>query len=101
VLQHLPAYRETVRGLTPWPVQEYIWASCFRTEAQTQQVFDCPSPITEAEAQAIVDGYRSSPALLPQLRFWMATNGLAIQLLEEVKGDAGTLGAEIDAAVAH
>lgn len=32
VLGLVPRYREHVRGLTPWAIQQYIWASCYLTD---------------------------------------------------------------------
>ena len=101
VLRNIPDYRESVRGLTPWPVQEYIWKSCFRTEAQTQEMIPCDAPVSEEQAQAVLDDYRSSPDLLPQLRFWMATNALGMLLLDDVRSDADALAKDIDSATAR
>ncbi|MGH8173415.1 MAG: hypothetical protein ACREPX_09715 [Rhodanobacteraceae bacterium] len=74
LLRHHPEYREQVRGLTPWHVQEYVWTNCFRQETGASQVLlDCASPIADSEAAAILDGYTKSESLLPNLRIWMAT----------------------------
>jgi hypothetical protein len=74
VLRHQPSYRPQVRGLTPWHVQEYIWTHCWTQGAgASQTLIDCPSPIPEAEAKAILDGYLKSDSLLANLRIWMST----------------------------
>lgn len=99
VLQYLPAYRETVRGATPWAVQDYIWKNCYRTEGQMQEMIDCPSPIPEAEAAAILGSFPQHPELLPQLRLWLATNQLGGILLEQVGIEADALATDIDAAL--
>src|SRR6185312_704903 len=42
IRQQDPAYRKQIRGLTPWPVQQYIWSHCFReTTYATQEFVDC------------------------------------------------------------
>ncbi len=74
VLRHDPEYRRQIRGLTPWPVQEYIWSRCFRQlEGIRQELLDCPAPITETAAADLLDTFRTSPTLVQQLRFWMST----------------------------
>jgi hypothetical protein len=77
-----PEYRKIVRGLTPSVVADHIWAKCWRQASPTQQeLIDCDSPITEAEAQAILDGYLRHPDLLPELRFWVANQGVSLNVL--------------------
>jgi hypothetical protein len=71
ILRHNPQYRLQVRGLTPYAVQEYVWTHCWRQRAGAdQELIDCPSPITDAEANAILDTYRGNDELLQNLRFW-------------------------------
>ena len=51
ILRHNPAYRIQVRGLTPYNVQEYIWASCWKQRSGAdQELIDCPSPVSEEAA---------------------------------------------------
>jgi hypothetical protein len=97
VLQHIPAYRETIRGLVPWPVQQYIWANCYRTEAQTQVMVDCEAPLAEPEAAEILARLHRTDGLLPQLRFWLSTNLLAGVLLEQIRIEADAIADDIDA----
>ncbi|MCX7041399.1 MAG: hypothetical protein NT117_01650 [Gammaproteobacteria bacterium] len=74
-----PKYREIVRGLTPSVAADYIWAKCWRQpEVGEQYLIDCDSPITEAEAQAILEGYLKDPNLLTELRFWVANQGVTL-----------------------
>lgn len=97
VLQHIPAYRETVRGMVPWKVQQYIWENCYRTEAQTQMMVDCGAPVPEDESAAILARLQQTEALLPQMRFWLSTNLLAGVLLEQIRIEADAIAADIDA----
>ncbi|MBP6596570.1 MAG: hypothetical protein KA196_03560 [Arenimonas sp.] len=96
VLGLIPAYRERVRGLTPWAIQEYIWATCYSGAAGTQQLLDCPPPISEEEALTVLQAFRESPELLQQLRFWMATTSVGITLMANIQGEADSLAQAIE-----
>jgi hypothetical protein len=75
-----PEYRRIVRGLTPAAAADHIWSRCwqFLPELREQRLLDCESPISEAQAQAILDGYLKDANLLPELRFWVANQGVAL-----------------------
>ena len=74
-----PEYRKIVRGLTPSVAADHIWATCWRQpNVGEQYLLDCDSPISEAQAQAILDGYMKDPNLLPELRFWVANQGVTL-----------------------
>jgi hypothetical protein len=74
-----PEYRKIVRGLTPQVVTDHIWANCVHTPSRDEQyLLDCDAPISEAEAQAVLDSYLKDPRLLPELRFWIANQGVAL-----------------------
>jgi hypothetical protein len=89
ILRQRPDYRPQIRGLTPWLVQEYIWTHCFRQEhGISQTLLDCPSPIPEPEARAILDAYRASDSLLPNLRIWMSTLRINEIVTEGMRHDA-------------
>ena len=77
-----PEYRKIVRGLTPQVVADHIWANCWRQPNPGEQYLpDCDAPITEARAQAILDDYMRDPALLKELRFWVANQGVAMGVI--------------------
>ncbi len=81
-----PEYRKIVRGLTPQIVADHIWTQCWLQPSPTeQQLPDCDSPISEAEAQAVLDGYRKDATLLPELRFWVANQGVALNVIGNYK----------------
>jgi len=87
-----PAYRKQIRGMTPWPVQQYIWSHCFTESSYlTQQFVDCASPIGESEAAAILASYKQSPTLLDNLRFWMSQLGISSLVLANDLRDATQL----------
>ncbi len=89
ILHHRPEYREQIRGLTPWSVQEYIWTHCFQQEhGVSQKLLDCPSPISESEAAALLAAYHKSDTLLPNLRIWMSTLRISQIIVGGMRGDA-------------
>ena len=93
VLQLVPEYRATVRGHTLSRVSRYIWASCFSEAAgvQLETLLDCKSPLSDAEAQAVLDSYLALPDLLSDLRFWITTQESGIVMLGGVRGTAEAL----------
>lgn len=73
----LPAYRETIRSLTPHSVQRYIWANCYSQDSITdQRMIDCPAPISEQQAHALLRQFMAEPQPLRQLRFWTTQMGI-------------------------
>lgn len=91
-----PEYRRQVRGLTPWSVQQYIWSHCFReTSYLTQAFVDCASPISDAEASAVLAGYRQAPSLLEHLRYWMSQLRISSLVLENARREATDLAADV------
>ena len=96
ILRHAPDYRIRVRGLTPYPVQEYIWATCWRQRSGADQdLIDCPSPITDAEAQDILSAYAGDPQLLKDLRFWRSQMGISLEILGGIEAQARALDAKV------
>jgi hypothetical protein len=82
ILAFQPEYRRIVRGLTPAVVSNHVWSRCWtQTSQDAQELLDCPSPISEAEAQALLDGYLKDPRLLGELRFWLANQGVALNVI--------------------
>jgi hypothetical protein len=81
-----PEYRKIVRGLTPQVVADHIWTKCWQqTSAIDQLLLDCESPISEAEAQTILENYFQDPRLVPELRFWVANQGVALKVIQNFK----------------
>lgn len=81
-----PEYRKIVRGLTPSVVADHIWSACWQQpNLHEQKLLDCDSPVSEAEAQAVLAGYRASPNLLAELRFWVANQGVALNVIQNFK----------------
>lgn len=96
VLGLVPAYREHVRGMTPWPIQHYIWTKCYHMDGGvTQRLLDCPSPVNESEALAVIDAYRKDSTLTEQLRFWLATQSTGLMIMRSIKSDSETIGRDV------
>ena len=101
ILRHAPAYRVRIRGLTPYAVQEYIWEKCWRQlDGADQELIDCPSPIPETEAAALVHSFRADPELLQDLRFWRATLTVSLEITEGIAKQARLLDARLMASIA-
>ena len=102
IRQQDPAYRKQVRGLTPWPVQQYIWDRCYRESSYAEQGFvDCPSPIGESEALAILSNFKTAPLLLDNLRTWMSTLRISEIVLNNNRREAQQLATQVDQARKH
>lgn len=56
-----------------------------------ETLLDCKSPLSEAEAQAVLDSYLAVPGLLSELRFWITTQESGIVMLGGVRGTAEAL----------
>jgi hypothetical protein len=83
ILAYQPEYRKIVRGLTPKIVSNQIWAKCFKLPNSSEQyLLDCDSPMSEAEAQVVLDNYRKDPKLLSELRFWVTNQEVALKVVE-------------------
>lgn len=95
VLGLIPPYREHVRGLTPWALQKYIWSNCYRAEDTDQRLLDCPAPVSEAEALAVLEQYRNSPRLTEELRFWMVNLHNGLVLMSGIRSEAEALAGDL------
>lgn len=92
VFQHDPAYRLQIRAVTPWDTQRYIWDHCFQESSYYGQVLvDCPSPMSDADAAALLATYRRTPALLDNLRTWMSLLRMSQIVLRNTRDSADQL----------
>jgi hypothetical protein len=98
ILYHRPEYRQEIRGLTPWRVQDYIWSHCFhQSKGPSQELLDCATPLSDDEAQRLLDGYRASPTLLPRLREWMSVMNISAIVVQGMQGDSQALAGALKA----
>jgi len=93
LMRYDPEYRTLVRGYTPTEVADYIWSSCVLRMGRQDESFDpdCAPPISDAQAQEILDGYLAAPGLLPALRFWITNQKVATGVLVGVRRDSSAL----------
>jgi hypothetical protein len=101
VLGLVPRYRERVRGMTPWEIQQYIWSACYRSKDADQQLLDCDAPVSEAESLAVIEHYRQSPELTEELRFWMVNLNNGLQLMQGIQADARALSDDVERELGH
>jgi len=101
ILRYAPEYRTLVRGHTPPALSDYIWQHCVRRVGAMDESFvpDCESPVSEGEAQAVLDGYLAAPGILPALRFWMTNQKIGVALLESVRRDSVAMGRQVEAEI--
>jgi hypothetical protein len=86
ILSMQPEYRKIVRGLTPVVVSNQVWAKCWKLpNAYEQYLLDCESPMSEADAQIVLDNYLKDPRLLSELRFWNTNQDVAVKLIANNK----------------
>ena len=95
VLGLVPRYREHVRGVTPWKIQQYIWANCYRAADADQQLLDCDAPVSETESLAVIERYRQSPGLTDELRFWMVNLNNGVLLMQGIQAEARALSEDV------
>lgn len=92
-----PEYRKLVRGHTPTIGSAQVWAHCHQTPAPDEQrLTDCDSPMSEADAQAVLDGYLADPSLLPELRFWITNLEVMTDLVSQHRLAARALAERLD-----
>jgi hypothetical protein len=96
VLGLIPHYRETVRGMTPWRIQQYIWANCYQNTDANQVLKDCAAPVSETEASAILEQYRRSTELTAELRFWIVNVSSGLMLMQGIHSQAEALAQDIE-----
>jgi len=102
ILRHAPVYRAEVRGLTPYAVQEYIWAKCWRQLAGAdQELIDCPAPVSEDEAAKILQGYAGDPDLLKNLRFWRTQMHVSVLIVDDVERQGRELDTRVQTLLAR
>ena len=86
ILTMIPEYRKMVPGMSPSVVSTQIWAKCHRQPSYDEQYLpDCESPMSEAEAQAVLDAFTRDPKLLSELRFWVTNQEVASKVIANNK----------------
>ena len=92
----IPAYREKIRGLIPYYIQEYIWANCHETKNTNQNLISCNKP-KDISAEAIVtltDEIKNDQVIY-DLRFWASNLDVGIDIIRSQGNQADSLTALI------
>jgi len=85
VFQWIPPYRDTVRGMMPWDIQNYIWDSCFESSGLHEyRLLDCDSPVSEERARRMLDRFAARTEVVEQLRNWLRNLGLMLIWQEQM-----------------
>jgi hypothetical protein len=101
ILSLQPEYRKIVRGITPVVVSNQIWTNCWKLpNAYDQFLLDCESPMSEADANAVLANYLKDPKLLSELRFWNSNQGVAVKLIANNKAAVTAMLARMEKATA-
>ena len=83
LLSAMPEYRKIVRGLTPSVASAQVWANCHKAPAFDEQyLYDCESPMPDAQAQAVLNAYLDDPRLLSELRYWITNLEVSMTLID-------------------
>jgi hypothetical protein len=101
LLQFVPDYRETIRGVTPWKLQQFIWSKCYRMDRITQYLTDCDLEIDDAAGIALLQKFSGDRKLVRELRFWMTNLSVARGVLAQINEDAGNLLEIVDETLAE
>jgi hypothetical protein len=92
LLTMIPEYRKIVRGMSPSVVSNQIWAKChYQPNYGEQFLPDCESPMSEAEAQAVLDAFTRDPKLLSELRFWVTNQEVASKVIANNKDSVSAM----------
>lgn len=96
----LPEYRQTVRSQVPSNLMQYYWQACHEDDRTTQRLLACASPISDDETNRILAKLARTPGLLPQLRYWIDSLGINIQLARYDMEAAQSLALSIEESLA-
>ena len=96
LFDQLPAYRETIREMTPSTVQAYIWRHCYRQSGiADQRMVDCASPISDTQARTILHDLLADPEAVRQLRFWATEVRIETTVLTVERAAAARLARDV------
>jgi hypothetical protein len=75
LVNELPAYRESVRGIIPFRIQQYIWDTCYSVlPGENQKLIACAAPdASNPLPDGLAERLLSDDALNQQLTYWMSS----------------------------
>lgn len=79
----LPRYREYVRGVVPYSIQQFVWRECHSTEGSDQKILECNLPLEAEQGQPLLEMLAGDPEVVRGLRFWIANLGVATLVIED------------------
>jgi len=92
IASELPRFRELIRSIIPFAVQEYMWAECMDIDGRQQLFMEgCTSPLSDREAREIGIALRENSETRPTLTFWLSTVTIVMKAL----ADQNTEGEEL------
>jgi len=96
-LTERPAYRETVRGIIPIRLQNYIWVNCWSSVGNgDQSLLDCEAPLNTDGLDNAAEALLTNDVLHQQLRFWLSTLRVLPFIARDRNMQAVTLSAAIE-----
>ena len=90
-LGNKPQYRERIRSILPYNLQEFLWTNCQRFTALYQELMYCKLPLEEQEVIEILIHLKQDEELLENLRFWMSSLKIGLKLMEKTRYDNSIL----------
>ena len=86
-----PKYRERIRSLLPYTLQEFMWGNCQQFNQLYQLLMYCELPIAEQEAIKILEEIKQDKETIEYLRFWMSGLKIGLELMDKTKYDNSEL----------
>jgi hypothetical protein len=93
----VPEYREEIRGLMPYAIQEFIWGNCVENAGPHESLVDCTLPVSDEVATSILETFISSATTLQDLRFWISNQVVALKVVESYRNECETLLEQVSA----
>ncbi|WP_068547220.1 DUF6090 family protein [Thalassotalea crassostreae] len=89
-----PEYRTHIRGKLPWNIQTYIWQYCHSRGAEhldSQQLLDCKRDNFNRDYNQLITQLREDTKLKDNLRSWMSTIKITMELYKGLKEEIDNL----------
>ena len=101
LFRHIPEYREVLRGLIPYDLQDYIWTNCHRAVGNSQELVDCDLPVEEAAAEEMLSRLVENDEVVRELRFWIGNLKVASNVISINRAKIADLIEQVDTQLAR
>ena len=101
LFRHIPEYREVVRGLIPYDLQDYIWTNCHRAVDNSQELIECDLPIDEVAAAELLARLVEDDDVVRELRFWIGHLKVASNVISINRAKIAELIEQVDTQLAQ